>query len=410
MARSAPAAVERPTGATVVAASGFGVQAVVFGVLYTFGVVLEPIRDDLGASTSMVALLPAVSSFVLFFAGPVTGWLADRRGTHTTVAVGGALLAVGLVMTSLAPSAVPAVASYGLLGGFAASLAYVPVIAHVAALPTRRAPALVGVVVAGVGVGSAVAAPVLEWAVGEIGWRATYRTYAVLAVVGLGAASTVFAPRASPSGPPVASRRDGGPPSLLAALRPLFADGTGRRLYLALLLVCPAIYLGLIFLPSYATSRGIPGGRAAVAAAVLAVGSAGGRLVLGWLGARFPPVSLFRLSLVLLAVSLIIWLLAGSSYPLLLLYAAVAGTGYGGTVGLAPTVAAERYGRDGLGALLGGLYTAFGAGALITGPAAGAVIDRAGYAPTFVTVGAMAAVGAAIVPRPRQASSVTASA
>jgi MFS family permease len=373
-----------------VGGAGFTVQALVFGILYSFGVVLEPVRLDLGASTATVALLPAVSACLLFFAGPGTGWLADRHGTQVTVAAGGVALAAGLWATSLAPGVWLAVAAYGILGGLAASLTYVPVVAHIAALPSARAPALVGVVVAGVGAGSAVAAPLLDWTVRTWGWRPTFRVYGTLALVGLSLAATVLARhrlhQAGPRG------------SMVAALRPLVGSRAGVRLYLAMLAVCPSIYMGIIFLPRYITDRGLSSRQAAAAAAVLAIASAAGRLVLSALGARIPPGTLFRSCLGLLALSLGVWLGAGSSYPALLLYAGVAGAGYGGTIGLAPTVTAERYGRDGLGAVLGGLYTAFGAGALVTGPAAGAVIDRWGYTPAFVAVGLLAAAATVLVP------------
>ncbi|MDH5289040.1 MAG: MFS transporter, partial [Acidimicrobiia bacterium] len=129
-----------------IAAAGFAVEGVLFGVLYTFGVVLDPIREDLGARRSTVALMPAISAFLLFFVGPFTGWLADRFGTHRTLAAGAATLSAGLALASIAPSLWLVVLAYGVLGGVAASLAYVPVVAHIAALPSRRAPALVGIV------------------------------------------------------------------------------------------------------------------------------------------------------------------------------------------------------------------------------------------------------------------------
>ena len=374
--------------------AGFAIEAVLFGVLYTFGVVLEAIRQDLNASTSAIALLPAISAFLLFFLGPLTGWLADRHGPRVTVAAAALTLAGGLALTSVAPNVWVAALTYGGLGGVAAALAYVPVIAHIAALPSRRAPALVGLVVAGVGVGTAIGAPLFDRAVQAWGWRATYRGYAVLALVVMGGASLVFArQRLAVTAPR--------PPARIA-LPALVGNADFGRLYLAMLLVCPAIYMGLIFLPSYITDRGLSSGHAALAASVLGIASAGGRVILSALASRIAAVLLFRFCLGLLAVSLGLWLVAGGAYPLLLAYAVVAGAGYGGTIGLAPTVAADRYGRDGLGALLGGLYTSFGAGALITGPAAGAVIDRWGHSVAFVGVGLMAAAATALVPVSRR--------
>jgi MFS family permease len=373
-----------------IGAAGFVTEAVIFGVLYSFGVVLEPIRIDLRASTSTVALIPTVAAFTLFFVGPVTGRLADLYGTHVTVAAGGVAMAVGLALTSLARSVWPAVVGFGVLGGLSAGLGYIPVVAQMAALPTRRAPALVGFAVAGVGAGTALAAPLLDWAVGTYGWRATYQVYGAGAVVVLGLTAWAFGRQ-----PSIRSSRQ---LSVVAAIRPLLGRSDFRRLYLSLLLVCPSIYVGLIFLPSYITKQGLSSGQAAAAAAVLGICSGGGRIVLSALGGRIEPATMYRLSLGLLAASLALWLVAGSNYVALLGYAVMAGTGYGGVVGLAPTVTASRHGREGLGTILGGLYTALGAGALITGPAAGAIIDAAGYRPAFISVGLLAAAAALIVP------------
>jgi MFS family permease len=84
-----------------------------------------------------------------------------------------------------------------------------------------------------------------------------------------------------------------------------------------------------------------------------------------------------------MALSFVLWWVAGASYPVLLLFAIVLGVGYGGYVALAPAVVAERFGVERLGALLGVLYTSAGIGSAVGPPAAGAVIDAAGYTPAI---------------------------
>tara|TARA_B100001142_G_C14151108_1_gene584577 strand:+ start:214 stop:621 length:408 start_codon:yes stop_codon:yes gene_type:complete len=77
-------------------------------------------------------------------------------------------------------------------------------------------------------------------------------------------------------------------------------------------------------------------------------------------------------------VAYTIWLLAGGNYILLLAFAALLGVGYGGYVALSPVAAAGIFGLQGLGGVLGVLYTSAGIGALIGPIAAGAVIDATG--------------------------------
>lgn len=391
-------------------AAGFVVQLVVFGAVYTFGVVLDAVRADLRLTRGNAALLPAVAAACLFFVGPFTGRAADRWGTRLMVRVGGALLAAGLLVTSVAPSLPVALLGFGLAAGIAAGCVYVPVVASIAARSGPRSALRIGVVVAGVGLGTALVSPLLRAMSDNVGWRDAYRLYAVVALLVLGAASFAF-----PSGPPVLDRRaepgasaepGGSAPAMSfgATLRGLAASAPFRRLYVALLLVSPSVYLGLVFLASYATGRSIGSGRSAALLSIFGLTSTGGRVLLAALGRRVPARVVFTQCFVALGASLVIWALAGASYPLLVLYAVVAGTGYGGLIGLAPTITAVALGTSNLATTLGLLYTSLAFGGLLTGPLAGAAIDRAGYRPTLVALVAVTVLATVALPRPSAAA------
>ena len=89
-------------------------------------------------------------------------------------------------------------------------------------------------------------------------------------------------------------------------------------------------------------------------------------------------------SFVILASSFVLWLVAGSSLEVLVLFAIVMGVGYGGFVALSPATMATLYGTRDLGAILGALYTAAAIGGLIGPPLAGEIIDRASYGAAIV--------------------------
>jgi MFS family permease len=116
------------------------------------------------------------------------------------------------------------------------------------------------------------------------------------------------------------------------------------------------------------------------AAAVISViggGSVVSRLLLGAVAVRYGALHTFQGSLVVLALSFVIWL-ALPVYPALVLFAALLGFGYGGWVALSPSVVAELFGADGLGSSVGALYTSAGIGALIGPWLAGALADISG--------------------------------
>jgi MFS family permease len=74
-----------------------------------------------------------------------------------------------------------------------------------------------------------------------------------------------------------------------------------------------------------------------------------------------------------------LWLFAGGSYVMLVLFAVAMGVGYGGFIALMPAVAAGLFGTVGLGGILGALYTSAGLGGLVGPPLAGALIDATSY-------------------------------
>ena len=374
-------------------AAGFVVEVVTFGAVYTFGAVLDPVRADLGVSRGAVALLPAVAAASLFVVGPFTGRLADRRGTAFVLRVGALLLSAGLLLTSLATSLPLALVGFGLLAGVAAGCVYVPVVASIAAGAGARGPVLTGVVVAGVGIGTAAMAPVLTALAEQGGWRWAYRLYGPFAAAVLLGASLVFAGFRSPGA------GTGTPGGFGAAMGALARRRDFRRLYGALLLAAPSVYIGLVFLASYARTSGVDTGRAAALLSIFGITSTSGRLVLTAVGRRRGPAWVFRYCFAALAASLALWALAGGSYLLLVLYALVAGLGYGGMIGLAPTVTALTFGVDGLATTLGVLYTSLAVGGLLTGPIAGAAIDRVGYRVTLLSLAGLTVVAVALLPR-----------
>jgi MFS family permease len=87
------------------------------------------------------------------------------------------------------------------------------------------------------------------------------------------------------------------------------------------------------------------------------------------------------------------WLMAGSSYPVLVVYTVILGLGYGGFIALSPAVLAERFGAAGLGGVLGTLYTAAGLGAFVSPPLAGWIVDQSSYTPAVIYAASCATAG-----------------
>ena len=110
-------------------------------------------------------------------------------------------------------------------------------------------------------------------------------------------------------------------------------------MYASGLLMGLSLFVPFVFLIRYAEEQGIASGTAATLVSVLGVGSMAGRLVLGAIGAKLDLLRLYLLCFLTMALSFVVWLVAGGSFALLVVFALVLGVSYGGYVALSPAVA-----------------------------------------------------------------------
>jgi MFS family permease len=162
------------------------------------------------------------------------------------------------------------------------------------------------------------------------------------------------------------------------------ADPGYRWLYVSAVLVSFALFIPFVHLPSYAEDHGVGDVPAAALVGVIGMASVVGRLALGAMASSGGLLRIYQFCFLLMGASFTVWLVAGSSYAVMVAFAALLGVGYGGFVALAPAVIAARFGVANLGALLGMLYTGPAIGSAIGPPAAGAIIDGPGYATAIV--------------------------
>ncbi|MDW3214530.1 MAG: MFS transporter [Ilumatobacteraceae bacterium] len=347
---------------TVVAA--FFSSAVTLGTAYSFGAFFESMSEEFDAAAGATAVIFGITTFSFFWLSIVTGRMTDRFGPRLVLVVGAVAMFVGLLLTSRVDSLGAGYVTYGAGVGIAAACGYVPMVATVGGWFVRYRALAVGLAVAGIGVGTMVLSPLSAAMIDRYGWRDTYVVFA------FGGAAVLLACVPLVDRPP----GDGSPqPSRFAdALRsPVF-----RRVHLSAFALGLALFVPFVFVGQYAKERGIDAVQAAVLVGVLGGSSVLSRIGFGSLVRRFGSFRLYRACFVIHGVSFLIWLVAGSSYALLVVFVLVLGVGYGGFVALSPILISDRMGVAGLGSILGVLYTAPGLGGLLGPPAAGWLIDR----------------------------------
>jgi MFS family permease len=145
--------------------------------------------------------------------------------------------------------------------------------------------------------------------------------------------------------------------------------------YISLFFSGIAIYASFVFLPAYAADLGASRVAGAGLVGYIGASSVVGRLGLGALAPRFGLMKMYQASYLILLISFGVWL-AADSYAALVIFALLMGVGYGGIAAMSPAVAAATFGIEGLGELLGILFTGFGAACLVGPPIAGILVDR----------------------------------
>ena len=374
--------------AWIVVAAAFASMFTVFGIAYSFGAFFSSMAADFGTDTSGTSVFFALTAFLYFVLGAVTGRIADRIGPRPVLIVGGACMTLGLLATTQVQSLWLGYLTYGLGVGIGVACGYIPMVAAVGQWFEHRRTTALGVAVAGIGTGTLVIAPLAEWSIERHGWRTTNVAFAVGAAVTLGLAC--LGAKQPPSGTAARS-------APATSVTSLFRHHVYRRLYLSMLLTCLALFLPFVFMADYTSSRDASGSPALIVG-LIGASSVAGRLGLGALASRTSAMTLYQFSFLVLGLSFAIWLGAGDSYGLLVLFALVLGIGYGGIVALAPAVVAELLGPEGLGTALGFLFTAAGVGGLIGPPLIGEIIDRSGYR-SGITAGLAVALAAWAVVR-----------
>jgi MFS family permease len=340
----------------------FAVGFIVFGVVYSFGVFLEPIMADLGSSRSATSALYAIASSAFYFLGPATGWVGDRLGPRAITGFGALVMGGGLAATAFVSDIRIAYLTYGLGVGIGAACAYIPTFAVVGGWFDRWRTRALSIAATGTGLGMLALPPLCAAIIQRFGWRA-----AALALAAVSAGVLVVSAVLVRSAPPKPSPPTSG--TLATTLR----STAFVQIYASWVFGTIALFVPLVFLPAFAIARG-----ADPLAASWLISIIGGTSVLGRLGIAYAGAGrallLYKASILAMAGSYVLWLLL-PSYGWLVVFAAVLGLAYGVRIALVAPVLIELFGTSRLGSLLGTFFTATGIAALAAPMAANLAVD-----------------------------------
>ena len=364
---------------------GAGMVATCFGLgaMLSLGVFLPPMAEATGwsrAGISTAALLNWLSMGVGSF---FWGALSDRIGTRAVVLIGGALVGLGTVMASKAPTIGQFQVYFGVIVGFAAGSLYAPLTATTTRWFTRHRSLAVALVSAGLGLGSTTTAPLARWIITNYDWRTAMLVIGDLAwLVIIPTALLVREPPATATagGPDVATGADGRELTVAQALRtPQFA--VIAFTYFA----CCAAHSGPIFhMVTHAIDHGVAAMAAATVLSAAGLASLSGKIMCGLVADRVGAKRVLVAGLALQAVAISLYLVTrelAHFYAVALMF----GFAYGGVMPLYAILVREYFGARIMGTTFGAVGFASTLG-MALGPLAGGLLyDASGsYAWLFI--------------------------
>ncbi|KAG0005213.1 hypothetical protein BGZ65_011691 [Modicella reniformis] len=162
----------------LVLAGTFVIAFWALGVNFDWGVFEEHLDRKAsfnGADAKHLSWVGGISSASLFIGGPAIVFLISRLGTKAVLASGAVLMAAGYIIGSFANDYWHLYITTGFMFGFGGSLQYFTALNVLAGYFNKRRGLVVGVAVAGAGIGASVLAPLMRWIVSEIDFRWTFR-------------------------------------------------------------------------------------------------------------------------------------------------------------------------------------------------------------------------------------------
>jgi MFS family permease len=144
-------------------------------ILYTLGLFIKPLNQDLGWDRASISAAGGVAAICSAIAIPFVGWLIDRWGIRPVLLPVVALSALSIALIALTPNSVGAFMLFfaiaGLLGSGQGPLGYAKCVS--AWFDDRRGLAL-GITMSGIGLGAALVPQYAQWLIGNFGWRTAY--------------------------------------------------------------------------------------------------------------------------------------------------------------------------------------------------------------------------------------------
>lgn len=385
----------------VVAATAVTMTA---GLFYSYTVFFVSLEEEFGwtrAQTSSVFSLYAVVSSL---SGALCGRLTDKYGSRGVIALGAALLCIGLALCSQISSIWGLWLFFSGIAGFGLGGLWAPSVYTVARWFVRMKGFATCIVASGVGIGTVIFAPMSVYLIDVYGWRTAFLILSVVLSVLLALAS--FLIRNSPADKGLEpygheNVKEGGEASAREVMqgfttREALTSKSFWMLYAGYSFAYVALTMSMTHLFPLANDIGISVNVAAGALSLLGIFSILGRISMGAVSDRTGRKQVLVICYALEGIAML-WLLFTREGWMLYLFAGLLGFSYGGCVVTYATIFEKYFGLKALAAIYAIAATGFGTGGLVGPYLGGYIFDQTGNYYWAIVIGIILCATSAIM-------------
>src|SRR5258708_8324655 len=350
-------------------AGGGVLMQLALGAVYAWSVFRNPLMKTFGWSTSDVTTTFSIAILVLGFAAFVGGVWMRRVGPRVVGIIAGICYGLGVALASLANGNIWILwLTYGVLGGLGLGLGYiVPLATLVKWFPDRRG-FITGLAVAGFGAGALLTAPVAAALIGRVGVLQTLGMLGIIYLVMVVAGASVMSnppPGWVPKGWQPSAKKQVPFPTRDYTLQQALSTWQWYALWAILFLnVTAGISIISQAAPMAGEISGVPPLVAAGMVGIISIANGLGRLLWAWVSDPVGRPGVF-LIMFLFQAMLFFFLPAQRDFAILVTFAFVILSCYGGGFGTMPAFATDYFGSTFVGSIYGLMLTAWGFGGLL---------------------------------------------
>ncbi len=388
-------------GYNVVAVS-FLIMLLAYGVRTSFGVFFKPMLEEFDWTRAFTSGAVTLSMMVQGVWGIYMGRVNDRIGGRLVITLCSLRLGGGLLLTSITHYSWELYAFYGVIIGLGMGGVFVALMSTVTRWFVKDRGLMSGIVLAGIGAGTIIVAPISNWLISAYGWRES-NVIVGLAVILLGVSAAQFL-RRDPAEMGLEARgtaQNRLEKNHFAAEGLSLKEALGRsQLWMAVLAFTSlgyCLFTITIHLVPHVTDLGISSAAGATILGVTGAVQSVGGIIFGMVADRIGNRRVFFLGMALGAAALF-WLGYITSLSGLYIFALLYGIGMGAAAAMESTITAELFGMKSHGVLLGIMSFGFTIGGAAGPVVTGFLYDLKGnYDLAFLICGAVGVLGMAMI-------------